>query len=1474
MYRDSAEWATSADIEVVLHEIYYANQRYYVHFETGTERKDYEASCLEWAARCAVDRKRLNAVRIYYNASGSPVTNPATLELVRGYELNYAGDANPVLYPQMAWLQEGNVLGYTLTLTSVVEKGKNNGALPPTSFGYSDFMHLTDVENGYKGKVHLAYDTTTTTVNPWPFAGAAGNEWGQSVSAKWYSTPVAAPHTWGVKMVPTHSYGDLVPVAPGKMIWMSVGVNITPQNISFSIASDHWATLQTSVYASGPGQYSAVLKMPQDVRDILSFTFGNSMEIDNEQIGVAVTRYRVTQRTVYPNIDTPSLFYAYIYSYNDANGNDTASLNTPALTDVVPSSDYAKDKVIHRPYSEFRGHGTVKVTRPDGAYTITHYYQTDALAGQIKDTTLYRADGLKISATMMGDGSAGSDYHKITIPSETTGANAVTLPQCGSEACKDAKIYWTAPKLVEKRVYSLADNSQYVATRTAYNYALSALSTATPPSLPPVYELRSVVESEKIGSNWTAQRKQFSTYTGTDVATDARYFVGHPSSTAVCSPNGSETNAEYQICGISAGDYYGFTSYTYNTLGQISEAVNLLNFTGAPTTSYTNRYSDFTKYTYDATYGYLWKVEQGYKDQNTPGVTQRTTEYCYKAETSGAMPDCTDYSGPGVNGVYLSWVKNALNQVTHYRSSAQLGLPTQQIDPNGAVTSVSYDEFGRVVTVQKPGESGSVPTIQFAYNAPTTTIPYFWTEAIQKLDETSTYRVRKFYNGIGELIQTQQIGRVTQGAQTTDGLTVAGAACGTTCMIVSDQKTGYVSGVKTTTQTMPYAVTTQTGYYPPTWADATVTTYDVLDRPVTISAPDQTASSFSYGLDGNLQKTTATDAENHITYSWKDAWGRTVKVLPPAGAWLTYEYDAADRLTVVKQFPSGGTTAFATTTITYDVAGRKTQMVDPNMGTWVYTYDAAGNMLTQRDAKLQTVWFGYDALNRLIQKRETSSSGALLASYSYDQGDNGIGRRSSMSAGDGTVQSMWSYDARGRVTQQTDVIAGVGAYTTAWSYNSADRVTNMTYPSGEVVNYTHLLQGGVSQVASSQAAYLTGASYDASGRAIERLLGNGVKNTWSYNAWIETNKGGRLSTAQAYKTSAPTPRIQDLSYSGYDKVGNLTDLSDVAANETLHFDYDALNRLNAVSGAYSDNPEYDPRGNLSQKMKLDGTPLTLSYPTGTAPARPHAAQSVGSSTFQYDANGSMTQRVVGGVTYTLTYDIQNRLTSISGGGLSASYTYNADGARIKAVVTTGGVTRTTGYVGDYFEISLGQPRASAPGGSLPNCALPRRCVFFPMANSGLILYPGQAWYSYYFAGSSRIALRVKSNQLNLDDGVFYFLSDHLGGTAITLNDSGVKTAELRYTAWGETRYTSGSTPTQRRYTGQLEAEAGLYFYNARWYDAARGSFLSADAIVPCVGGGNIPNAAGYLANANYSALVVDYYKNQFLEQMSGENHCH
>lgn len=74
----------------------------------------------------------------------------------------------------------------------------------------------------------------------------------------------------------------------------------------------------------------------------------------------------------------------------------------------------------------------------------------------------------------------------------------------------------------------------------------------------------------------------------------------------------------------------------------------------------------------------------------------------------------------------------------------------------------------------------------------------------------------------------------------------------------------------------------------------------------------------------------------------------------------------------------------------------------------------------------------------------------------------------------------------------------------------------------------------------------------------------------------------------------------------------------------------------------------------------------------------------------------------------------------------------------------------------------------------------------------------------------------------------------MGSTSLTTDANGLVVSELRYTAWGETRYSAGSTATKYQYTGQYSytADFGLHFYNARWYDSSLGRFAQPDTIIP------------------------------------------
>ena len=137
---------------------------------------------------------------------------------------------------------------------------------------------------------------------------------------------------------------------------------------------------------------------------------------------------------------------------------------------------------------------------------------------------------------------------------------------------------------------------------------------------------------------------------------------------------------------------------------------------------------------------------------------------------------------------------------------------------------------------------------------------------------------------------------------------------------------------------------------------------------------------------------------------------------------------------------------------------------------------------------------------------------------------------------------------------------------------------------------------------------------------------------------------------------------------------------------------------------------------------------------------------------------------------------------------SASFVYDGDGRRVKS--TFNGTT-TTYFVGAHYEVT------------------------------------GSTITKYYYAGSQRIAMRTNGT-LN------YLLGDHLGSTSLTTNASGQVVSEMRYKAWGETRYASGVQPSKYQYTGQFsyEPEFGLMYYGARWYDSSLGRFAQPDTIIP------------------------------------------
>jgi YD repeat-containing protein len=245
------------------------------------------------------------------------------------------------------------------------------------------------------------------------------------------------------------------------------------------------------------------------------------------------------------------------------------------------------------------------------------------------------------------------------------------------------------------------------------------------------------------------------------------------------------------------------------------------------------------------------------------------------------------------------------------------------------------------------------------------------------------------------------------------------------------------------------------------------------------------------------------------------------------------------------------------------------------------------------------------------------------------------------------------------------------------TYNSAGLPVTMTYPvDNEVVTFQYNNNMQPVSVTGTD-TYAQTIAYDSAMRMIQLVRGaNKVNTVFTYNAW--NVDGGRLLNTTSTQVSNGTP-LQNNTYD-YDPVGNIQTITDsLSGPQTQTFQYDELDRLvsSAVTGGsngiYAEGYGYEPgTGNLKTKNGQ-----TYTYDT----THKHAVASVGSNTYGYDQNGNMTSRFVDGDSFTLNYDAENRLASVTGAA-TANFYYDADGKQVKAVVD--GVT--TYYIGNHYEL--------------------------------------------------------------------------------------------------------------------------------------------------------------------------------------------
>ncbi len=618
------------------------------------------------------------------------------------------------------------------------------------------------------------------------------------------------------------------------------------------------------------------------------------------------------------------------------------------------------------------------------------------------------------------------------------------------------------------------------------------------------------------------------------------------------------------------------------------------------------------------------------------------------------------------------------------------------------------------------------------------------------------------------------------------------------------QKTAYDSMGRAYAKSNPYYNDGSTIYWTQT------ASYDALNRPLSVQTPDDTSSYVTTSYSYNGRETSVTDPLGRVARSTVNTQGWLIEaVRNNAGgandrAVVTHDYDALGNLTST-------VAAGVTTTLAYDLRGRKTSMVDPDMGTWLYRYNIFGELIWQKDAKGQVSTLAYDALGRLTSRVETEGT----TTWTYDtSATKGVGKLHTVSA-PGSYSETYTYDSYGRPSALARVIDG-STYSTSQTYDSASRLQNTVYPTGfQTRNYYNAF-GYLKEVRRADSGrtdvYWMADHYAVTGQIDGEVYGNGLVNDRVFSV-----KTGRLTGAavgKGFESSSPYS-VQYLTYAR-DAMGNVTGRNDTApgVGRSEVFVYDGLDRLTSqtVNSGTAVTVGYDAKGNITSKSDVG----TYAY-AGTGP---HALSGVsggtlGTQTYAYDANGNMT----GGGGRTITWKSFNQVASITKGSYSSTFSFGANHERVKQVSHLG----TTIYVGSLYE---------------------------KVTNGAAFEHK-----HYIFAPTGRIAVYAERSDLSKD--LRYFHTDGLGSITAVSNELGTVLKRFAFDAWGKridpgtSSVITGTTAAgfNRGFTDHEQLDdLGLVHMNGRVYDPVLGRFLSADPFVGDVGDSQEYNRYSYLTN--------------------------
>lgn len=855
----------------------------------------------------------------------------------------------------------------------------------------------------------------------------------------------------------------------------------------------------------------------------------------------------------------------------------------------------------------------------------------------------------------------------------------------------------------------------------------------------------------------------------------------------------------------------GLTSYTYNAKGQVTQIVeNAGNDSSAPQRTTQITWDDKNHQIRKTVLG-LYQVDTAYtSDGRIASVTTtnlsatghhgetHTVSYSYTVGSNG-LPTKIVQTGPSPNAVVtynydslgdLVSIVNALGQAIAYGNFNGLGEAGSVTDPNGNVTTLTYDPMGRLarssVTI-----NGTARAMVFAYNA--------------KGQVTDTWlrdgrHIVNTYDGAYRLTQTSEVVSISpdpdvpseQDSTTRQTLYTYDAngdilskvtqnvyvswyiqqPCNNPLSLQAKAAGAAAGGGAATPQMAPGCTplrSTSTSI-----ASRQYTDYDELGRPIAQRGNNGQSIRFTYDANGNL--TSASDALGHVTRYGYDVFDRVNHITDAANGNTWVGHDLGNRVRSVLD-PRGLTTQYG-----YDGFGQLWWITSPDTGESDYHFDAYGRMASSNRNDGIVVSYTYDALDRITSKSSSTQS----QTFTYDTCGNGKGRLCGVADANGSES--FGYDLQGNLISQR-IVTHNRDYTTSYGYDVNGQLSSITYPSGTAVQYTRT-GGDVTLVKATVNGTATNVVYgvipNAEGQATLWSYGNGVLRQQSFDT------DGRLT---ALKTTAGSTALQDYGYV-YDAANRLAQRADhIETDASATYGYDALGRLTSESTQQAGSAVgygYDANGNRISTTWIGTTPLVIDANSN------HLLQD-GGRQFTYDANGSRKTWIVNGTTATYSYDGFGRLASVMRDQPYSDFTNT-----YPAGTTT------------YNVNPLGQ-RVYKQG--------PAGEFWFDYGPDSQLMadyITGQGWTDYlYFQGQPVALVRGGS--------IYYIHGDHLGRPETVTNSGKAILWQAANGTFGRNAVTGTLAQVNLGFPGQYyDAETGHWYNVNRDYDQLEGRYLESD----------------------------------------------